>query len=339
MDAPHSKRTTPRWATAVIVVLLFCGLAIVLLDWRQVRQVLAATDWKLIPLALAATAVSYTAMSYGWAVANQTFGIPMRRRELAQVGFVSTVLNNLISAGGAAGFSVRFLMMGAQGAQIKDIVAASLFYSYLSALGMLALLPIGLVYLLARHPLAGRGNAALLVATGILVVAFLLASALVFVRALRRRLLHGVTRAVQRVAHRDVSAALDDFDATMARGVEALRRWPLTLALLLGCIALDWLAALASLGVCFDALGTPLKVDVLVTGYSIGVTAGVLSMIPGGLGVQEGSMAGIYALLGAPLHQAALAAVLFRVVDYLIPYLVSFLFYWRLLRRMRKRER
>ena len=57
-------------------------------------------------------------------------------------------------------------------------------------------------------------------------------------------------------------------------------------------------------------------------------------MIPGGLGVQEGSMAGIYALLGVPLNQAVLAAILFRVVYYFAPYLVSLAFYRRMLRRL-----
>jgi len=45
-------------------------------------------------------------------------------------------------------------------------------------------------------------------------------------------------------------------------------------------------------------------------------------------------MAGIYALLGVPLQQAVLAAILFRVVYYLIPYVVSLGFYWHLLRRV-----
>jgi uncharacterized protein (TIRG00374 family) len=127
---------------------------------------------------------------------------------------------------------------------------------------------------------------------------------------------------------------LDGFDVTMARGVTALRQRPSFLALLVGSVVVDWASSVAALWFCFDAMGEPLNLGVLLTGFAIGITAGVLSMIPGGLGVQEGSMAGIYALLGVPFQQAVLAAILFRVVYYLIPYVVSLAFYWHLLRQV-----
>ena len=43
-------------------------------------------------------------------------------------------------------------------------------------------------------------------------------------------------------------------------------------------------------------------------------------------------MAAVYAMLGVSLEQAVLAAVLFRVVYYLTPFLLSLAFYRRLLR-------
>jgi uncharacterized protein (TIRG00374 family) len=334
-----AKPSRQRWATAFVIVLILGGLAVVFLDWNQVRKILSQTDWKLVPLALLVTTISYTSLSYGWAVTNRIFGVRMRRRDLAQIGFVSTVLNHLVSAGGAAGFSVRFLMMGAQGATIKDIVAASLFYSYLSGLGMLALLPISLVYLFVKHPLSSSAAAGIGIGAVALLVLFFVASALVFARSLRIRVLHFLSRAAKVIIHRELTSTMDEFDETMTRGVAAMRHRPLTFALLMGSIALDWSSSMASLWFCFDALGDPVKVGVLITGFAIGVTAGVLSMVPGGLGVQEGSMSGVYALLGVPLHQAVLAAILFRVVYYLVPYLVSLGFYWRLLRQMRQAKR
>ena len=54
-------------------------------------------------------------------------------------------------------------------------------------------------------------------------------------------------------------------------------------------------------------------------------------MVPGGLGVQEGSMAGVYHLLGVPLEQAVLVSLLFRLVYYVIPFGVSLAFYWYVL--------
>ena len=56
----------------------------------------------------------------------------------------------------------------------------------------------------------------------------------------------------------------------------------------------------------------------------------MVSMIPGGLGIVEGSMAGIFYLFGVPLEQATLASVLFRVIYYLVPFALSALFARRL---------
>ncbi|HAI08542.1 MAG: hypothetical protein CL702_07565 [Chloroflexi bacterium] len=71
---------------------------------------------------------------------------------------------------------------------------------------------------------------------------------------------------------------------------------------------------------------------VVVTGFAVGVAAGVMSMVPGGLGVQEGSMAGAYHLLGVPLEQGVLVSFLFRLVYYMVPFGVSLLFYRNVLR-------
>ncbi|MGB3681320.1 MAG: flippase-like domain-containing protein, partial [Rubrobacteraceae bacterium] len=96
----------------------------------------------------------------------------------------------------------------------------------------------------------------------------------------------------------------------------------------------DWGASIATLWFCFAALGQPVSPGILIAGFAVGVTVGMLSMVPGGLGVQEGSMAATYALFGVPLGQAALAAVLFRLVYYIVPFLVSLAFYRRLLREV-----
>jgi hypothetical protein len=61
--------------------------------------------------------------------------------------------------------------------------------------------------------------------------------------------------------------------------------------------------------------------------------AGVVSMLPAGIGVQDFSMAGVFALLGTSFEQAVLASVLWRGVYYLLPYVVSLGFYWHLVRR------
>jgi uncharacterized protein (TIRG00374 family) len=327
-----------RLVTAVVALVALAGLVLVVLDWSQVRDVLKQADWRPLPAAVLFTAVSYACLSLGFATACRGFGIRLTGRDLFDIGFVSTVINHLLSTAGAAGYSVRFLLMQKRGAALNDTLAASVFHSYLNTLGMLALLAAGMAYLLAVHPLAAGSEAAVGAGAAVIGLIFVLATAIIVSARVRGAVLRLAGRITRAVVRRDVADALTEFDTTIGRGIAAFRARPGQLALLIALIAADWSASVAVLGFCFKALASPVSVGVLLAGFGIGVTAGVVSMVPGGLGVQEGSMAGIYGLLGVPLHQAVLAAILFRAVYYLLPYVVSLSFYRRLLQQVAASE-
>ena len=332
--AEHLKPSRRRLVIGFVLSLLIVGLLVVVLDWRSVGRVLGETDWRLVLVALFFTAISYACLGISFAVASRIFEIRMRLRDLSAIGFVSANLNYLLSSAGAAGFSVRFLLMLDQGATARDIVAASVFDGYVNGLGLLALLAVGLGYLFLNHRLSPGLSAATGITAGLLVALLLLATALIFVGSLRTAVLRALGTAARRLVRRDLTATMNDFDAAMSRGVTVMQGQPLLLVLLIALAVADWIVSAAALWFCFDALGDPISVGVLLTGFGVGVTAGTLSMVPGGLGVQEGSMAGVYALLGVPLQEGVLASILFRVVYYLIPFIISLAFYWWLLRQL-----
>jgi uncharacterized protein (TIRG00374 family) len=321
-----------RLAMGVIVLMLIVGAVVVALDWKNVLQVVHQADWILTLPALASTAISYSCLSYTFVLVNRAFGIRVSRRDLFEISLVTTIINHLLTTGGAAGFGMRLLMLRQRGAKVKDITAATLFHIYLDGLGMLALLPLGLAYLLVKHPFAPRTTIAIGAVTGVLAFVFVLATLLVLVPFLRRWVLRLASRLVHTVLHRDIAPATTELDESMTRGVLAIRHRPLLAVGLVVLTILDWAASMTALWFCFNALGNPLGLEVLIAGFAIGLTAGSLSMVPGGLGVQEGSMAGIYALLGTPFREAILAAILFRVVYYFVPYVISLSLYGRLLR-------
>ena len=314
-----------RAATAAVVLLGLAGALVILLDWQEVRSVLARADWQWMPLALAITTISYLCLSYSFASVNQTFSIQLDRRSLIEVGFVSSAM--IASIGGLAGHSLRLLIMTRRGLANGDVMAPSLFHSYLESLVFFALIPIGLGYLLLTHPLSSGVAMWLGVGTSILGLAFA-ATAVVFFHAPSRSRALWLFGSVWRwVARRSIEHALRDFEATLKSGLSTLRDRPLVLALPVALVVADRIARVAVVWVCFQALGSEAGLGVTVTGFAVGVAAGVMSMVPGGLGVQEGSMAGTYHLLGVPLEEAVLASVLFRAVYYMVPFAVSLAFY------------
>jgi uncharacterized protein (TIRG00374 family) len=319
----------------VVTVVAFVLLAIILiaLDWNDVRQLVDKADWGLTFVALLFTALSYLCLSYSFVTVNRLFGIGMVWRELLEIGFVSTALANVTGLGGAAAHSLRLVVMQRQERPSGNILAASISHTYLYIVTLLGLLPIGLIYLIANHQLGEGVATGLRFAIVMLILAIIVATAIVFVSPIRSMVLRILNRLWHLFKHRSSISFLDDFDATMTLGAAKIRSHPLALALPLGSMLANLVLTLVSLWFCFAAIGNPLGFGVLVTGFVIGISVGNLSMVPGGLGVQEASMAGMYALFGVPFTQAVLAAVLFRVVYDFIPFFMSLAVYRRLLRR------
>lgn len=327
-----SKSTRQRIALGFIIASVIAGIVLAILDWEKFLPVLQQADWKLIPAALLLTLVSYTCVSYAFALVSRMLGIAMRPNELAEVAFVSTILNHVLTTGGVAGYSVRYLLMHRRGVSLKDVLAASLLHFYLTSLDMLTMLPIGFLYLLLNATLPQGVTALLGLMTLFMTAVAVLATLVIFHESWRTRLGSILERLAHKLLRWDLHEQLARFDATLSRGVAAMRREPLTVLAVMALTWIDWFSSVIVVYLCFDAFGAPVKLGVILSGYVIGVMAGVLSMVPGGFGVQEGSMAGVFVLLGASFEQSILASILFRGIFFLIPYGVSLGFYGRLLR-------
>jgi uncharacterized protein (TIRG00374 family) len=312
-----------RWVPVLIVLVALVGIFFIVADWRQIRTALVRARWQPIPYALAATFLSYACISISFAQVSRLLGVEMRMRNLTIIGFVSSVLNHLVLSGGAAGYSVRFMLMNRHGVTMREVVAISILHFYLTSLMMMAMLPVGLIYLGLNASLSQTTAILLAASASVLVVGTLLVAGLVFWGRMRRRAIRLVVTAARTLVRRDVREPLARFDDTMAQGIQAMRDRPSSLALIASLIVVDWTFSATALWFCYRAFGTTLSPGQLVSGFVIGTVAGVSSLIPGGLGIQEASMSGVFALLGIAFETAVLASILYRVVYSVVPYLVS----------------
>lgn len=327
-----------RLTSILLVLVLLIGLAVIVADWNQIRAALSQAKWTLIPYALAATLVSYTCISLSFAQVSRLMGVKMRTRDLAIIGFVSSVLNHLVLSGGAAGYSVRFLLMNRHGVSLREVIAISILHFLLTSLIMATMLPVGLAYLGLTASLSQRTAMVLTVIALIIFLGTIFAFGMIFWGRMRRPAIGLLVKAVRTVVRRDVQGPLERFDATVALGVQEMREAPVSMLIIASLIAIDWAFSAAALWFCFRAFDVTLSVGQLISGFVIGTVAGVSSMLPGGLGIQEASMTGIFTLLGVSLGTAVVASILYRVVYSVIPYFVSLIFYRWILRRKDKGE-
>ena len=310
-----------------VLVLIFLAALVVIFDWKEVHPIFGKADWGFTVVAAAATAVSYLVLSISYALVNRLFGIDLGWRLLLGIGFVSATMNNMVTFLGLAGHSLRVVLSKRPRIEAGKITAASIFHALLHNLMMFVLPAAGLTWLAVSRSITGERALVLGISAGTLIILLLLVTFVMFYAPLRSPVLHIVGRGWFAVTHRDISGFLKDLDDAMNYAMNAARHHRLRLAAILIFMGADWVIGVVTLWICFNALGSTPDFGVLLTGYSVGILAGNIVMLPGGLGVQEASMAGMYALMGVSFGQAALAAILFRFVYEFVPFFVSLLFY------------
>jgi uncharacterized protein (TIRG00374 family) len=333
------KRSMPRGERIVVIIIgafILAAIILIALDWKQVRDILVKSNPEMTLVALLLTVISYFCLSFGYVIVNRVFLIKVGVRELFTVGLVSTALNNILAFMGAAGHSLRVMLMKRQEVEPGGIMAASVFHSYLNNIIMFIFPLIGLIYVLVRGMVHGGTATVFGLMAGILVIVITIATVTMVVPKIRSWMLRIITFLWHRFTHRDIKPFITELDSAIFKGVLALRSNAAVSILLMVLMAAFWALSAAALWFCFKALGQAPDIGILFCGFGIGVIAGNLSLIPGGLGVQEASLAGIFALLGTPFAQAALASILFRVVYDFIPFFLSLFLYRQLMRRRNK---
>lgn len=81
---------------------------------------------------------------------------------------------------------------------------------------------------------------------------------------------------------------------------------------------------LACLGLLFVAARAEPGIGVLLAGYGLPLLVGKIAIIPGGLGVVEGGMVGMYHALGVPTATAVTVVLAYRILSFWLPNAIGF---------------
>ena len=231
---------------------------------------------------------------YDW-IAARIVGVKLSRGILIRNSWVANTFNNLIGLSGLAGSGIRYLLLHRAGVDSRT----SAVYSGIILLSI----PVGLAALIWLMLLSGEGLRVELPLAPWVVHLILIGFALflpVFMiilrsETLRQRFLPGSERL-------------------------SLRR----VATLIGISLLDWLLAIAVAWGCVYLTGAQVPISDFTFAFALAAVLGILSLVPGGLGVFD---AALLALLSnhnqASADQVLAGLVIFRIVYYLVPWLIG----------------
>ena len=263
------------------------------IDFQLLGSSLRTTSPASLAAALAATALSYLAL-VGYDVSGLRYArarAPLKTILLAS--FCGFAIGNSIGLGAFSGGAVRYRLYTAAGLLPGQIVRVILFISIAFGVGLVFIATLGLVFHITEASRLLGISPELLRAIALIVLA--LAVGFLLFCALRRK--------------------------PWRRGPIDIDAPGTTLVLVqLLVTAVDVLAAAATLWALLPAVGISFFAFAPI--YVMAVAVGVLSHVPGGLGVFE--LVILYAVGGsAPVNAVAAGLVIYRGIYFLLPLLIS----------------
>ncbi|MBK1721764.1 bifunctional lysylphosphatidylglycerol flippase/synthetase MprF [Thiocystis violacea] len=257
---------------------------------ESVRQLPLAL---LLGLQLLALGAVFSMVLYDWWL-SRWLKLELPPARLIRYSWVANTMNNLVGLSGLAGSGIRILLLTRDGVATRTAA----FYAGVVMLSV----PVGLSVLVLLALTQGHADLvpeviprwavhAILIAYGAYLPVFL---ALAASRVLMHRVLSG----------------------------EARLGWGRGLTLV-GISVIDWVLAVVVAWSCMAALGVQLPPLVFLSAFTFAATLGVMSLIPGGIGVFDTSLLIMLTGAGAPAESAAAGLLVFRLVYYLVPWLIG----------------
>lgn len=330
---------SPRWvAGGVLVGIAAIVVLFLVADGPGLYRVIDGVDpWSLF-WPFAATTLSYAAMAASYHRIAAAAGLEISYAEMVRITLVSTAANYLLSTGGLSGLAVRsYYFAQHHGLPSGNAVSISLAQTFITNLVLFAFLFWGLLNLLYSGEVHGHSLAVVLAFFALSATLCLAAVAVVASRRARLWLFAALMR-IPNVLSRvlggraeGLRARLALFEAELHEGVDFLIARGRTMIVPVVYIGLDWFLMLTTLWAAFRCIHEPVPMDVVVIGFSTGVFLSLVNLVPGGLGIMEGSMSAVFASLGVPLESAVVATMIFRLSYYVIPLLVTLVLFRRMM--------
>lgn len=318
-------------ALAVVVGAAILLALIVQADVMQLLAIARETAPGLLALPILATIGSYVTMARSYQGIAAAAGWRLAFADMLRITLLANTANYLLSTGGLSGFALRMYLFTRRGVPAGSAVLISLVQTLLTNLVLLVVVFIGFVLLLGSAALSERDLVAAAVLLGAFTVTVVAACIAMLRRPLRRRLLAGTAdlldRTLQRFTpdRRPQRPTLLKFQHSLDAGIDFFLERPHEMLLPTWYIVLDWILTLLVLYTAFIAIGHPVAASHVIAGFAIGMFFSTVSLIPGGLGVLDGSMAAVFSTLGVPLEQSVVAILIFRAAYYGLPIAASLL--------------
>lgn len=335
-DSHRSKRIKSVITTVTLLALLATAYALRNQLAETLQNLREATLW---PLLLVAPLAALNNLFQGKLYQSlfRILGSRFRTKPMFRLSLELNLVNNVFPSAGVSGFSYLSLRLKKEGITTGKATVVQMMRFTMLFVSFQILLAAGLILL----ALGGQANDFVLLLAGSLATLLLVVTFGVgYIISNRQRIdtfFTWVTKAINRVIQvvrpkhpetinievaRRVFDDVHDNYKTLRQNVPALRK-PLLFAL---GTNITEVTAIFSV---FVAFGHFINPGAIVIAYAVANFAGLVSVLPGGVGIYEGLMTGVFAAAGISAALSLPVTVAYRVLSMSVQLPVGYFFYQR----------
>lgn len=304
------------WLSLLLVLVLYLGAGAILGGQDALEAIAAARPWPLV----AATALQGIVV-LTWANVHRAglraVGGRIAYRQALQVSMSAFTVSHTVPGGGVVAAAVAVHRLRHFGVSAPTAAASSTLTAILSLLTIALLGAVGI----ARAVILDDLGRAVLVPTGaaLSILTAIVVGILVALRspATGDRIIDLLGRAHHRL-RRHAEEWSDSWHAVTEHAPE-----PRDIARVVAWSGLKWSADIGSMALVFLAFDQPAALGMLLVAFGASQLLAAIPSTPGGTGLIEGGLIGVYAAFGVPLAIATTVTLVYRVIEAWLPTLAG----------------
>lgn len=340
MEGVPSRRSLNRVLRYAIIAIVVLGLILAFVNYRRLKELIQGINIVYLIYTIGCSFIVYALEGIFLYTSLRVFGERLPVLTSIRYSFIINSVGYFVSMGGLTPFATQVYVLDHHNIQIRKAALSRILQVILFNFMFSVLFITGVTMILVEREIIAFS---LKIILGIVIVFSLLFSVLymaIFWKAFRLisvrvlfTFINRMLRLFNKNFHINPMKAvefLDDFST----GFTTLLKKPGYLIPIILITLLDWFLWLTVMYLSFLAFNYRIEISALIIGFSIGQVVAIISMVPGGLGTMEGSMALTYTALNVPFSTAIGAVLFYRLSFHIIPFFLSLPLYLSLKRKI-----
>lgn len=336
----EEEKRSRRWKTIITVATLVALALLMYVVRDQIAETvtnLSRVNMYALLLIIPAQMLSYDATARMYRYLFIVLRHHLSYKFLLKISLEMNFVNNVFPSGGVSGFSYFGLRLRSSDISVGQATLVQVFRFILLFISFQVLLLAGL-FLLA---LGGQANSFMLLIAGSLVTLLLLGTmATAFIVGSKKRIntfFTYITRMINKFIHlvrpnhpetiniKRVQRVFTDLHEgyTMIKDNPSVLKKPLLYSLLMN------VAEILTVYAVFVAFGEWVNPGAVIIAYAIANFAGLISVLPGGVGIYEALMTAVLASAGVPPGVSIPVIIMYRVLSMLLQLPPGYILYHR----------